>query len=745
MKNTIIKKCTIAGAVLCGLLAGKPASAQQVEEKRDTLRASRVTAEKRERDDAATQTGLQRIDASKINRGFALFNSPDIIKTLQTLPGVAAGTELMSGIYVHGGDGTDNLFMLDGVPIYQVSHLIGMFSSFNSDVVESLDFYKSGFPARYGGKMSSVVDVRTKSGDFEDYHGLFAIGLIDGRLHLEGPIVKGKTSFNIGLRRTWMDMVTTPIIWYANWHAIKEDGKDKANQVNGGYNFSDFNAGITHKFSEDNILKLNFYAGQDKADFGLKEPESDDDGDTIHWGYDNVHAKVTWGNLLASLNWQYDISDMLYLDATAYHSRNHSLIDLGMDEWQWRDGKDAYNTISENVASHVNVTGVKTNLHIRPNEHHHIRTGLMAQHNLYLPSRAFSLDFKMGNIPLQMSNSVDSEYKGMESALYVEDEMGITPWLKANIGARGVLFAVKGKNWMKLEPRASLKFQCGTNTSIRMSYTEMNQYDHSIATSYLDLPTNTWMPSTSIIKPMFSRQFAGGVYSTLPNHFKLTLEGWYKTMEHMYEYNGITTLYPPIDSWENDFIEGKGKSWGLEYGLEYEGEKLSAQVYYTLSWSMRKFEDFYFDWYPDRNDNRHKFDIMLNYCPKPRFELFAGWHYHTGNNITAATYSLHNNDGKYYIYDIYDKPNSLKLPDYHRLDVGLNWHRIKKNGHEAIWNLSIYNTYCRMNAITGQIDMETEETVDKDGFTMYVPTGRYKGTAIGIIPIIPTLGYTLKF
>lgn len=725
--------------ILCPLTVG----AQEVMEKRDTLDASRVTADKRERDDASTQTGLQRIDASRINRGFALFNSPDIIKTLQTLPGVAAGTELMSGIYVHGGDGSDNLFMLDGVPIYQVSHLIGLFSSFNSDVVESLDFYKSGFPARYGGRASSVVDVSTKSGDFEEYHGLASIGLIDGRIHVEGPIQKGKTSFNFGVRRTWLDVVTTPALWYVNHRTKKESDDGMADKYSGGYNFGDWNLGITHKFAEDNILKFNFYTGEDKARVKMKEPQKHRVDGVNHIGYDENSLKVNWGNTLASLNWQYEFSDQLRFDAVAYHSRNRSFIGLSSKAWSWY-GKDMYDTHNEDIKSYVNVSGLKADFHILPNAKNHIRTGAVLQLKRYLPSRSYHSKSEWDSESEALKGGTSNFYTGFEAAAYAEDEISIAPWMKANLGARTVLMAVRGKAWLKLEPRASFKIQCAPNTSIRMSYSEMNQFDHSVSSVYIDLPTNTWMPSTALIKPMFSRQIAGGVYTNIRKDTRLSVEGWYKTMNHMYEYGGQSSLYPPIDTWETEFIEGKGKSWGVETGLEYERAKFAAQIYYTLSWSIRKYDDFYFDWYPDRNDNRHKFDVMLNYRPRPKFELYAGWHYHTGNNVTAATYSI-KTDADLTITDIYDRPNSIKLPDYHRLDLGLNWHRTKKSGHEAVWNLSIYNAYCRMNAVIAQIEDEYVDQIGPDGYMIAVPTGRVVGTATGLIPIIPTVGYTYKF
>ena len=182
---------------------------QELSSNIDTLEAARITTDKLRRTNR-TQTGLNHLDASKLLSGYAVMSTPDIVKVLQTMPGVASGSELMSGLYVHGGTGSDNLYLLDGVPLYQVSHLAGLFSSFNSDIVESVDFYKSGFPARYGGRLSSVVDVNTKAGDFNEYHGSFSIGLIDGRFNIGGPIVKGKTSFNVSLRRSWLDVVTVP-------------------------------------------------------------------------------------------------------------------------------------------------------------------------------------------------------------------------------------------------------------------------------------------------------------------------------------------------------------------------------------------------------------------------------------------------------------------------------------------------------------------------------------------------------
>ena len=326
---------TILTAILISVVAkGNPYNGRDsivVAERQDTLKEARITSDKVVKV-AKTQTGHKHLNKPDFIYGNVVFSSPDIIKSLQNLPGVSAGTELMSGLYVHGGEGSDNLFLLDGVPMYQISHLGGIFSSFNTDVVNGLDFYKSGFPARYGGRMSSVVDIKTKDGDYHNYHGSFMIGLIDGRLQFEGPIVKGKTSFNIALRRSWMDAVLAPTIAYLN-------KKNKDGEVIGGnYAFHDLNASITHKFSDRDKVSLKIYYGRDRLKLNQAIPEEvtytvDNQGTkkTVS-GEDHINTDISWGNLLASLNWYHVINDNMLLDAVAYYSGSNA------DVWyKWKD------------------------------------------------------------------------------------------------------------------------------------------------------------------------------------------------------------------------------------------------------------------------------------------------------------------------------------------------------------------------------------------------------------------------
>ena len=309
--------------LLCSLASG------QIKTLQDSLDAARITAV-REKMKNTTQTGLMRLDAKELKSGVAVFGTPDVIKKLQLLPGVAAGNELMSGLYVHGGDGNDNLFLLDGIPLYNISHFGGLFSSFNTDVIDNLDFYKSGFPARYGSRLSSVVDVETREGDMQRYHGSFSLGLIDGRLQFEGPIVKGKTSFNLGLRRSWMDLVTTPAIWYAN----RRNGDDQT--VGGGYSMSDINARLTHRFAPGNTLNVCFYTGSDYLRASQEEKQYDQEG---HRGENLMKIGVKWGSLTSSVSHQYELSKKLRMKNVLYYSQSTSNTAYEFRFWSWNEGE----------------------------------------------------------------------------------------------------------------------------------------------------------------------------------------------------------------------------------------------------------------------------------------------------------------------------------------------------------------------------------------------------------------------
>ena len=716
---------TIVTAILISVVAkGNPYNGRDsvvVAERQDTLKEARITSDKVVKV-AKTQTGHKHLNKLDFIYGNVVFSSPDIIKSLQNLPGVSAGTELMSGLYVHGGEGSDNLFLLDGVPMYQISHLGGIFSSFNTDVVNGLDFYKSGFPARYGGRMSSVVDISTKDGDYHDYHGSFMIGLIDGRLQFEGPIVKGKTSFNIALRRSWMDAVLAPTIAYLN-------KKNKDGEVIGGnYAFHDLNASITHKFSDRDKVSLKMYYGRDRLKLNQAIPEEvtytvDNQGTqkTVS-GEDHINTDISWGNLLASLNWYHVINDNMLLDAVAYYSGSNA------DVWyKWKDWRfstiEHYDAIDETNVSTVSDIAAKANLDWRA-DNHHIRSGISYQHHIYHPKRYSAID----NDGSVIEEESGTRYSGDEMAVYAEDEITLWKRLNFNAGLRYVIFSVPGKFRHKLEPRIALSYRCTENLELKASYTHMNQFAHLISTHYLDVPTNCWLPSTESIEPMYSKQVAAGIYSKLPKNIRLNVEAYYKTMDNLLEYAGSNTLFPPLDSWETSFHKGRGRAYGLETELGWDSSRLSFSAYYTLSWSERKFDGIWHDWFPHRYDNRHKLTLMGLWKVTDKIDIYANWNYNSGGWMTVPTHIY--NPGE--VFDrVYTAPNNVNLPDYHRLDLGANFRKTTKRGNERIWNVGIYNAYCRKNVVFVAIS-------ERDDKSLY-------GEGRAIFPIIPSFSYTLKF
>ena len=686
----------------------------QVIEKQDTLETSYVTAVK-EKMRNTTQTGLVRLDGDKLRSTVAVFGTPDIIKSLQMLPGVAAGNELMSGLYVHGGDGADNLFLLDGIPLYSISHFGGFFSSFNTDVVENLDFYKSGFPARYGGRLSSVVDVETSEGSMKEYHGNVSLGLIDGRIHFEGPIVKDRTSFNFGLRRSWMDVVTIPAIAYAN----RENGGDP--KVNGGYAMWDLNARLTHKADKSNKFGATLYWGSDDLRAGMEE-----NSDT----YANLGLKTVWGTFATSLFWEARYSPSASGKLMAYYSRSGSDVGFSFDAGTRAKEEEATEMFfnDDNICA-VNDAGFKYDCDWYPNSSHHVRFGGMAAWHHYKTTREYEQRNSFAGELIEKNTGKDGDvYNAWEPAAFIEDEIFLAYNFTVNAGVRASLFGTPRRTWGSLEPRAALKWLITKDICAKLSYTRMSQYAHLVSAMYIDLPTNSWMPSVPGAGPMRSDQVAGGLYFT-PGRFKLHVEGWYKTMHDMLAYNGANAFYPPLVNWEKSFTSGEGRSYGLEAEATYEGPKLEFSAYYTLSWTWRQFDAYYSFPFPDRNDNRHKVNLVGSWKAGKRLSFNWNWNYHTGNRITLPSHVIQLESG--FTRMLYEAPYNAKLPDYHRLDVGADYRLTTKRGRLLTFSLSVYNVYNHLNASFAMLDQDEND--------------KYIGMAYGLIPIIPTVSVSYKF
>jgi outer membrane receptor protein involved in Fe transport len=720
----------------------------------DTIAAATITG-MINRDVNSTQTGLIRIDGAAFRRAFATGSAPDVIKTLQTLSGISSGVEMLSDLYVHGGDGSDNLFLLDGVPIYQTGHLGGIFSSFNTDVIENLDFYKSGFPARCGGRTSSVVDISTAEGSFTDYKGLFSIGLLETRGKFEGPLVKDRTSINVALRRSWADAILYPIFAIQNAKS-NEDATKKMNL----YSFGDFNLKITHKLNEKNRLYANIYAGKDRLKSSEYEAYS---GEKRFWMADD-EWNMRWGNILTSLNWQNEISSKLNSRIIVYWSGSRSKLDYN----SFFDSQEP--TYKEYPASWTNSGKLLTNRNKMDdlgitadfswiaNKSHHLRFGVDYIWHLYRPEYSYNEYNKREDTFLNNYTEMDTLLtSGREAGLYFEDEIEITKWFRANAGFRYTMYNSAGKIWNSLEPRIALMIRFTPQARAKLSYTEMSQFSHRLSPSYLELPTNCWVPSNQYVGPMRSRQAAAGIYFKFPHHTYLNIEGWYKSKNNLLEYGHANSFFTKLNDWENHYYVGKGRSYGMEVDLGYETGALSLNAFYTLSWNERLFEGIWKDWYRDRNDNRHKLTLQANWRINDKWELYGAWHFHSGSRMTLPTHyiqGVYTNinalldefAGKeHYFFDghfIYEEPNNVKLPDYHRLDIGVNIYKKTLRGHESVWNISIYNLYCRLNPFFGAL---RREDIDRTNPTIDPGYVLFKGVGVGVLPLIPSFSYTIKF
>ena len=688
----------------------------------------------------STQTGKRTLSSAELNTEFSVLSSPDLLKTLQRTSGVQEGVELTSGMHVHGGNNDENLFLIDRTPVYGNSHAIGLFSAFNTDVIRQTDFYKSGFPARFGGRLSSVTDVHTIDGDSIRGHGLLNIGLIDGRLMFQGPIKlrrerqqieRGErqgysTTYVLGVRRTWMDFVTVPAIYIHN-----KNNKD--NKMDFRYFLHDINAKLTHRLSARSSIYLSLYSSKDYLKI---KKDMEDENNT-----DNENLKISYGNINIAAGWKGMLGKTLTADFCALFSRYRSHYEYNT-LYQKKGSSDAYSSVTKRLYnSSVNDFGTRAELHWRPSMRHDIHFGGDIMQHVFRPQTRQQYDSYGTNItPTDTSNiSVAGTQYATEANVYVEDEMHIGERWNLNIGMRAGLFRTRTANgsektFRNIDPRVALKYQASHSTSLKFSLSEMTQNIHCISNSYLSLPTDYWVPTTERLHPMRSGQLAVGAYYQPTRHWLLSLEGYYKESNRLLQYANWLGLEPPADAWDTKVSEGRGRFYGVEADVRYQDKRLKIDAAYTLSWNRRRFDDFFPEWYYDKFDNRHKFNITMRCRLSKGTHFYAGWIYRTGNRMTAPTQYADMPDlgeGRSQGF-VYERPNNIVLPAYHRLDLGFDIHHKTKRGHERVWNWSIYNAYCHFNTLF--VNVKYDET-----------TGRIRAKAKGYIPIIPSFSYTIKF
>ncbi|WP_234737116.1 TonB-dependent receptor [Tellurirhabdus bombi] len=671
------------------------------------------------------------IPVSQIKKIPAFLGEKDVLKVLQLMPGIQKGSEGNTGIYVRGGGPDQNLIILDDAIVYNANHLFGFFSVFNGDALKSVELTKGGFPARYGGRLSSVIEMNMKEGSKEKLHGEGGIGLIASRLTLEGPIQKEKSSFLISARRTYLDLVSRPLI------KAQTDGNTVA-----GYYFYDLNAKMNYSLGKRDQLYLSGYFGQDK--FYNREDEGNEAFDT----------SLDWGNATATLRWNHLFSQKLFSNTSLIFS-NYRFGISSEERGETSQGGDQ--TYSLKYNSGIRDFSLKTDFDYYPSPRHSLRFGLQTIQHRFTPSAIVVRDSDIGRFTRDVE-AIDV----LESGIYIEDTWKPTSRLRFNGGFRLSHFVHKEVNYIRPEPRLSGAFILKPDFSFKASYALMNQYVHLLSNTGIGLPTDLWVPTTDRIKPQQSQQVAAGFAKDFSKKgLTLTIEGYYKTMDNIINYReGASFLFfdDPTSAnqvrWEDNVTSGKGWSYGAEFLLQKKVGRFSGWAGYTLSWTQWQFADLNFGrkFYP-RYDRRHDISLVGIYELSPRITLSGTWVYGTGQALTIplATYVAHphepnrlvpsiniGNPSQFFEYGRkayeYGGKNSFRAESYHRMDLSLQFHK-KKKRHERTWEFSVYNLYNRRNPFYYNLGPR-----DSGSNSRITVLKRYS-----VFPVVPSVSYNFKF
>lgn len=692
-----------------------------------------VTARRKYSGVMSEQMGAVEIPITQIVSTPVLFGEKDIMKVIQLLPGVQGGAEGSAGIYVRGGSQDENLLLLDGVPIYNVNHMFGFFSVFNSDAVKNVTLFKGSFPARFGSRLSSVIDVRTKDGDLYKWHGNISIGLISAKLNLEGPIVKGRTSFNFSARRTYADLFTAPLIAYMS----RQDSGENSHAM-AGYGFYDLNLKINHRISDRDRLFVSWYMGDDDiyARYKYSETANSYNGTTDK---EYMKLKWGWGNMVGSARWNHVIGKKLFMDSSLTFTRyRHKL--RASQQTENTDLKENY-SLSANSGIYDYTS--KVDFDYSPSPDHAVRAGAAYTYHTFRPdvtsfqsnvSDGENTNFTIGNDRIGAS----------ELSLYAEDNITVGRVVKANVGLHYSAFAVDGKWYNSLQPRLSMRLLATESLSFKVGYAMMSQYVHLLSNNSISLPTDLWVPVTGNIAPMRSHQYSAGASLNLWNVADLSIEGYYKQMNNVLEYKDGASLMSTSTDWQQKVAMGRGWSYGVEVLLQRSVGKTTGWIGYTWAKALRQFDregqqlnggrPFY-----AKYDRRHDISITVAHRFSDRIDIGATWVYNTGHCATLALQQFMNTGISELptvgTHDYVPSRNNYRFEPYHRLDLGVNFNKVKRHGVRT-WNISIYNVYNRMNAFVVYPSSEWDQATGSD---------RQSLAKLTIFPIIPSVSYSYKF
>ncbi|HRW75343.1 MAG TPA: TonB-dependent receptor [Saprospiraceae bacterium] len=653
---------------------------------------------------SSTQMSVQELTMREAKLIPVVFGEVDIIKTLQLKPGINSGSEGNSGLFVRGGSADQNLFILDEATVYNPNHLFGFFSTFNSDAVKDVKIYKGGFPAQYGGRLSSVIDVKLNEGNNQKFSGTGGIGLISSRLTLEAPLVKNKSSMIISGRRTYADLITRSI--------------NRANEDNPDYNpipdyyFYDLNTKINYTLSDKDRLYLSGYFGQDR--FGFDN--------------ENFNFNFNWGNATGTARWNRIISPTLFGNTTfTYSDYNYEIA-------------NALTGFSFNLQSRIRDMNLKSDLTWSPNNEHHIRMGGELTRHQFTVGR-----LKAGSDDGEISFSAGQDLTAWEAGLYFQDDWTINDRSSLSAGLRLSGFLQEGHPYGGIEPRLAYNYRLTPVVSLKANYARMYQYLHLVANSSISLPTDIWYPSTAGVRPQISDQVGVGWQWLLGSQFLLSNEYYYKHLDNQIDFKNFADLFAN-DELEREFTFGKGYAYGTEVYFEKKEGRLTGWVGYTLAFVRRgEFSDIMGGrYFAPRYDRRHDISIVGIYEITPRVTATAAWVYGSGDLSWLPVGRLPFQDipggQSQPVVPVYGDRNNLRQPAYHRLDLGLVI-GFKPRWGESDLTISIYNAYNRRNPYFLYLDAETRTNTDL-GIEEVVGI---KARQVSLFPILPALTYNFTF
>ncbi|WP_340112991.1 TonB-dependent receptor [Maribellus mangrovi] len=624
---------------------------------------------------------MTEIPVQELKKLPALGGEVDLLRTYQLLPGVQGGSEGKSGLYVRGGGPGQNLVLLDGSPLYYVNHLGGFSSIFDPESVNNFKLYKGGFPAHYGGRLSSVLDVQMKEGDKSKHQTFASIGTISGRFNMQGPLQQGKGSYFVSVRRMWLDLLMRPFTL-----AVTE-------KASTGYSFYDINSKVSLQLSQKDKLFLSLYSGDDKLVLSYNEKFIGPD--------QKAKQKVKWGNLLAvaRLNHTFKpgLSNNTKVSFTKYRFIDNDL---------YQDKSDNIELNSE-FKSRIYDWAINSDFEFQPGNKYKMLGGAGATFHFFMPGKTSATHTEA------VETYIDSTYgstslRAFESQAYIENIFSFKH-LNVNLGARLCHFLVEGKNYLYAEPRVSLGVPLFSATSATASYTQMHQFVNMLSNPTAGFETDFWVPATRKVPPSDSKQFALGIERNTQD-FEAGIEAYYKKLNNLVTFKEGEVFQGNATDWqERVALNGTGTSKGLEFFLRKKTGKFTGWVSYTLAKSDRQFDDINFgETYPYKYDRRHDLSLVISVPINEEWNFSSTWVYGSGYPITLALGKMNtiemndipNGSNNYYQFDeygeYYGKKNSFKMQDYHRLDIGLTRTR-ESYGVERTLTIGIYNVYNRKN------------------------------------------------